>query len=48
MIVLESDTSSLKLQFSYVGQVAPEEILLRLVEGDIEIPPCCFWIPPRL
>jgi|GraSoiStandDraft_60_1057301.scaffolds.fasta_scaffold239023_2 DNA-binding response OmpR family regulator/DNA-binding CsgD family transcriptional regulator len=36
MIVLESDTSSLKLQFSYVGQVAPEEILLRLVEGDIE------------
>jgi DNA-binding CsgD family transcriptional regulator len=36
MIVLESDTSSLKLQFSYVGQVAPEEILLRLVEGDVE------------
>jgi DNA-binding response OmpR family regulator/DNA-binding CsgD family transcriptional regulator len=36
MIVLESDTGSLKLQFSYVGQVAPEEILLRLVEGDIE------------
>ena len=36
MIVLESDTGSFKLQFSYVGQVAPEEILLRLVEGDIE------------
>jgi DNA-binding response OmpR family regulator len=35
-IVLQSDTSPLKLQFSYVGQVAPEEILLRLVEGDIE------------
>jgi DNA-binding response OmpR family regulator/DNA-binding CsgD family transcriptional regulator len=35
-IVLASDTSPLKLQFSYVGQVAPEEILLRLVEGEIE------------
>jgi DNA-binding response OmpR family regulator len=35
-IVLASDTSPLKLQFSYVGQVAPEEILLRLVEGDVE------------
>jgi len=35
-IVLESDNGSHKLQFSYVGQVAPEEILLRLVEGDIE------------
>ncbi len=35
-IVLASDTSPLTLQFSYVGQVAPEEILLRLVEGEIE------------
>jgi DNA-binding NarL/FixJ family response regulator len=35
-IVLGSDSSALKLQFSYVGHVAPEEILLRLVEGDIE------------
>jgi DNA-binding response OmpR family regulator len=35
-IVLASDLSPLKLQFSYVGQVAPEEILLRLVEGEIE------------
>jgi DNA-binding response OmpR family regulator/DNA-binding CsgD family transcriptional regulator len=35
-IVLASDTGPLKLQFSYVGQVAPEEILLRLVEGEIE------------
>jgi DNA-binding response OmpR family regulator/DNA-binding CsgD family transcriptional regulator len=35
-IVLESGTGALKLQFSYVGQVAPEEILLRLVEGDLE------------
>jgi DNA-binding response OmpR family regulator/DNA-binding CsgD family transcriptional regulator len=34
--VLASDLSPLKLQFSYVGQVAPEEILLRLVEGEIE------------
>jgi DNA-binding response OmpR family regulator/DNA-binding CsgD family transcriptional regulator len=35
-IVLASDLGPLKLQFSYVGQVAPEEILLRLVEGEIE------------
>ncbi|HEY6255111.1 MAG TPA: response regulator transcription factor [Xanthobacteraceae bacterium] len=35
-IALESDISPLKLLFSYVGQVAPEEILLRLVEGEVE------------
>jgi DNA-binding NarL/FixJ family response regulator len=35
-IVLESGSSPLKLQLSYVGQVAPEEILLRLVEGEGE------------
>jgi DNA-binding response OmpR family regulator/DNA-binding CsgD family transcriptional regulator len=35
-ILLESDIGPLKLQFSYVGHVAPEEILLRLVEGDVE------------
>jgi DNA-binding response OmpR family regulator/DNA-binding CsgD family transcriptional regulator len=35
-LVLGSDRNQLKLQFSYVGHVAHEEILLRLVEGDIE------------
>jgi DNA-binding response OmpR family regulator len=35
-IVLASETGPLKLQFSYVGQVAPEEILLRLIEGEVE------------
>jgi DNA-binding CsgD family transcriptional regulator len=35
-IVLGSDIGPLKVQFSYVGQVAPDEILLRLIEGDGE------------
>src|SRR3984885_7178584 len=35
-IALETDTSPLKLQLSYVGQVASEEILLRVVEGEFE------------
>jgi DNA-binding response OmpR family regulator len=35
-IALETDSSSLKLQLSYVGQVASTEILLRLVEGEFE------------
>jgi DNA-binding NarL/FixJ family response regulator len=35
-IALETPTSPLKLQLSYVGQVASEEILLRLVEGEFE------------
>jgi DNA-binding CsgD family transcriptional regulator len=30
------EASSPKLQLSYVGQVAAEEILLRLVEGELE------------
>lgn len=36
LIALETDASPLKLQLSYVGQVASNEILLRLVEGDSE------------
>jgi DNA-binding response OmpR family regulator len=35
-IPLETNSSSLKLQLSYVGQVASQEILLRLVEGEFE------------
>jgi DNA-binding response OmpR family regulator len=35
-IALETDSSPLKLQLSYVGQVASGEILLRLVEGEFE------------
>jgi DNA-binding response OmpR family regulator len=35
-IALETNSSSIKLQLSYVGQVASEEILLRLVEGEFE------------
>ena len=35
-IALDTDASPLKLQLSYVGQVASEEILLRLVEGEFE------------
>jgi DNA-binding response OmpR family regulator len=35
-IALETDASPLKLQLSYVGQVASKEILLRLVEGEFE------------
>ncbi len=33
---LESERGPLKLQLSFVGQVAPEEILLRLLEGELE------------
>ncbi len=35
-IGLESQSSPLKLQLSYVGQVAPGEILLRLLEAEFE------------
>jgi DNA-binding NarL/FixJ family response regulator len=35
-IPLVSDSSPLKLQLSYVGQIGPEEILLRLLEGELE------------
>ena len=35
-IALDTNSSPLKLQLSYVGQVASEEILLRLVEGEFE------------
>ena len=35
-ITLASETSPLKLQLCYVGQVAPDEILLRLVETEAE------------
>jgi DNA-binding response OmpR family regulator len=35
-IALETDSNSLKLQLSYVGQVTSDEILLRLVEGEFE------------
>ena len=35
-IALDTNASPLKLQLSYVGQVASEEILLRLVEGEFE------------
>jgi DNA-binding response OmpR family regulator len=35
-IALETESSPLKLQLSYVGQVASEKILLRLVEGEFE------------
>jgi DNA-binding response OmpR family regulator len=35
-IALGTESDSIKLQLSYVGQVAPEEILLRLVEGEFE------------
>jgi DNA-binding response OmpR family regulator len=35
-IALDTNSSPLKLQLSYVGQVASEEILLRLVEGECE------------
>jgi DNA-binding NarL/FixJ family response regulator len=36
LVALESGTSAIKLQLSYVGQVAPGEILLRLLEGEFE------------
>jgi DNA-binding NarL/FixJ family response regulator len=35
-IALDTNSSPLKPQLSYVGQVASEEILLRLVEGEFE------------
>jgi DNA-binding response OmpR family regulator len=35
-IALDTNSSPLKLQLSYVGQVASDEILLRLVEGEFE------------
>jgi hypothetical protein len=36
LVALESGTSAIKLQLSYVGQVAPDEILLRLLDGEFE------------
>jgi DNA-binding response OmpR family regulator/DNA-binding CsgD family transcriptional regulator len=35
-IALVSESSPLKFQLSYVGQVAPDEILLRLIEAEAE------------
>jgi DNA-binding NarL/FixJ family response regulator len=35
-VALSSPTSAIKLQLSYVGQTAPDEILLRLMEGEFE------------
>jgi DNA-binding response OmpR family regulator/DNA-binding CsgD family transcriptional regulator len=35
-IAIESESSPLKFQLSYVGQVAPDETLLRLVEAEAE------------
>jgi DNA-binding CsgD family transcriptional regulator len=34
-IDLKSDAASMKLQLLYVGQIGPDENLLRLVEGDV-------------
>ncbi|MGZ5810966.1 MAG: response regulator, partial [Xanthobacteraceae bacterium] len=34
-INLVSETSDKKLRLSYVGQIGPDEILLRLIEGDV-------------
>ncbi len=36
LVALSSATSAIKLQLSYVGQIAPDEILLRLLEGEFE------------
>jgi DNA-binding response OmpR family regulator len=36
LVALESETNAIKLQLSYVGQVAPNEFLLRLMEGEFE------------
>jgi DNA-binding NarL/FixJ family response regulator len=36
LVALESGASAIKLQLSYVGQVTPNEILLRLLEGEFE------------
>jgi DNA-binding response OmpR family regulator len=35
-VALSSSTSAIKLQLSYVGQIAPDEFLLRLLEGEFE------------
>jgi DNA-binding response OmpR family regulator len=35
-VALSSSTSAIKLQLSYVGQIASDEILLRLLEGEFE------------
>jgi DNA-binding response OmpR family regulator len=35
-VALSSAMSAIKLQLSYVGQIAPDEILLRLLEGEFE------------
>ena len=35
-IVLESGENPIKLRLSYVSQVAPEEILMHLTDGEIE------------
>jgi DNA-binding response OmpR family regulator/DNA-binding CsgD family transcriptional regulator len=35
-IPLDAGGTALKLQLAYVGQVAPNEILLRLLEGEVE------------
>jgi DNA-binding response OmpR family regulator len=35
-VALSSPTNAIKLQLSYVGQIAPDEILLRLLEGEFE------------
>jgi DNA-binding response OmpR family regulator len=34
-ITLDANASALKLRLSYVGQLATDEILLRLIEGDV-------------
>jgi DNA-binding response OmpR family regulator len=36
LVALSSSTSAIKLQLSYVGQITPDEILLRLLEGEFE------------
>jgi DNA-binding response OmpR family regulator len=36
LVALSSATSAIKLQLSYVGQITPDEILLRLLEGEFE------------
>jgi DNA-binding response OmpR family regulator len=35
-VALSSSTSAIKLQLAYVGQISPDEILLRLLEGEFE------------
>jgi DNA-binding response OmpR family regulator len=35
-IALESDSSALKLRLCHVGQLAPNEVLLRLIEGGVD------------